>query len=57
MWHLTLLIIVYCWEKTYADDSTLYTSVTTATEMTESLNKELQLVSEWVAKKRFVLSI
>jgi hypothetical protein len=27
-------------------DSTLYTSATTATEMTETLNKELQLVSE-----------
>ena len=33
----------------YADDSTLYTSVTTETEMTATLNKELQLVSEWVA--------
>ena len=33
----------------YADDSTLYTSATTVTEMTAILNKELQLVSEWVA--------
>jgi hypothetical protein len=35
----------------YADDSTLYTSATTATEITATLNKELQLVSEWVARK------
>lgn len=32
------------------DNSTLYTSATTATEMTETLNKELQLVSEWVGR-------
>ena len=30
----------------YADDSTLCTSATTATEMTVTLNKELQLVLE-----------
>ena len=41
----------------YADDSTLYTSATTATEMTATLNKELQLVSEWVARNTFVLNI
>ena len=40
----------------YADDSTLYTSTTTATEMTETLNKELQLVSEWVARNKLVLN-
>jgi hypothetical protein len=37
----------------YADDSTLYMSATTATEMTAILNKELQLVSEWVSPKYF----
>ena len=41
----------------FADDSTLYTSATTATEMTETLNKELQLVSEWVAGTKLVLNI
>jgi hypothetical protein len=30
----------------YADDSTLYTSATTASEITATHNKELQLVSE-----------
>jgi hypothetical protein len=34
----------------YADDSTLYTLATTATEMTGTLNKELQLFSEWVSR-------
>ena len=41
----------------YADDSTLYTSATTATEMTATLNKELQLVSEWVARRKLALNI
>jgi hypothetical protein len=41
----------------YADDSTLYKSATTATEMTATLNKELQLVSEWVARNKLVLNI
>ena len=41
----------------YADDSTLYTSATTATEMTATLNKELQLVSEWVARNKLVINI
>ena len=36
----------------YADDSTLYTS-----EMTATLNKELHLVSEWVARNKLVLNI
>ena len=40
-----------------ADDSTLYTSATTATEMTATLNKELQLVSEWVARNKLALNI
>ena len=40
----------------YADDSTLYTSATTATEMTATL-KDLQLVSEWSARNRLVLNI
>ena len=41
----------------YADDSTLYTPATTATEMTATLNKELQLVSEWVARSKLVLNM
>ena len=41
----------------YADDSTLYTSATTTTEMTATLNKELQLVSEGVARNKLVLNI
>jgi hypothetical protein len=41
----------------YADDSTLYTSTTPVTEMTATLNKELQLVSEWVARNRSALNI
>jgi hypothetical protein len=41
----------------YADDSTLYTSATIASEMTATLNKELQLVSEWVARNKLVLNI
>jgi hypothetical protein len=40
-----------------ADDSILYTSATTATEMTATLNKELQLISEWVARNTLVLNI
>ena len=40
-----------------ADDSTLYTSATTATELTATLNKELQLVSEWVARNKLALNI
>ena len=40
----------------YVDDSTLYMSATTATEMTATL-KELQLVSEWVARNKLVLNI
>ena len=43
--------------STYADDSTLYTSATTTTEMTATLNKELQLVSEWVARNMLILNI
>ena len=39
----------------YADDSTLYMSAT-ATEMTPH-NKELQLVSEWVARNKLALNI
>ena len=41
----------------YGDDSTLDTSATTVTEMTATLNKELQLVSEWVARNKLVLNI
>ena len=35
----------------------LYTPATTATEVTATLNKELQLVSEWVARNKLVLNI
>ena len=41
----------------YADDSTPYTSATTVIEMTATLNKELQLVSEWVVRHMLVLNI
>jgi hypothetical protein len=41
----------------YADDLTLYTSATTETEMTATLNKELHLVSKWVARNKLVLNI
>jgi hypothetical protein len=41
----------------YADDSTQQTSATTGTEMTATLNKELQLVSEWVVRNKLVLNI
>ena len=39
----------------YADDSTIYTSATTTTEMTATLKKEMQLVSEWVARNKLAL--
>ena len=32
-------------------------SVTTATEITATRNKELQLVSEWVARNKLVLNV
>jgi hypothetical protein len=35
----------------YADDSTIYLSATTANEVTETVNKGLQSVLEWVASK------
>ena len=34
-----------------------YTLATTATEMSATLNKELQLVSVWVARNKLVLNI
>jgi hypothetical protein len=40
----------------HVDDSTLDMSATTATEMTVTL-KELQLVSEWVARNKLVRNI
>jgi hypothetical protein len=40
----------------YVDDSTLYTSATTESEMTATLNKELQLVSEWVVRNKTNIS-
>ena len=39
----------------YVDDSTLYRSATTATELTTTL-KALQLVSEWVARNKYSMS-
>ena len=41
----------------YVDDSTLYTSATTASEIPATLNKEFELVSEWVARNTLVLNI
>ena len=41
----------------YADDSTISMSATTANEVTEFLNKELQSVLEWVASNKLVLNI
>jgi hypothetical protein len=41
----------------YADDSTLDMSATAATKITATLNKELHLVSEWVARNKLVLNI
>jgi hypothetical protein len=41
----------------YADDSTLYTSATTVSEITPTLNKVLQSVSEWVVRNKLVLNI
>ena len=41
----------------YADDSTIYALATTANEVTETLNKELQSVLEWVASNKLVLNI
>ena len=44
-------------ESVYADDLTIYTSATTANEVTKTLNKELQSVLEWVASNKLVLNI
>ena len=41
----------------HANDSTLYTSATTVTEITATLNKELQLVSEWVVRNELAKNI
>ena len=41
----------------HADDSTIYTSATTANEVTETLNKELQSVLELLASNKLVLNI
>ena len=41
----------------YADDSTIYPSATTANEVTETLNEELQSVLERVASNKLVLNI
>ena len=41
----------------YTDDSTKYASATTANEVTETLNKELQSVLEWLASNKLVLNI
>ena len=41
----------------YADDSTQYLTATTASEITATLNKELQSVLEWVARNKLVLNI
>lgn len=41
----------------YADDSTLYTSAATSSEITATLNRELQLVSEWLVSNKLVLRL
>ena len=41
----------------YAADSTIYTSATTANEVTETLNKELLSILEWVASSKLFLNI
>ena len=41
----------------YADDSTIYASATTANVVTETLNKELQSVLEWMASNELVLNV
>ena len=41
----------------YADDSTLYMSATTATEINATLNTVLQFVSEWVERNKLALNI
>ena len=41
----------------YADDSTIYASATTANKVTETPNKELQSVLEWVTSNKLVLNI
>ena len=41
----------------YADDSTTYSTATTANEVTETLNKELQSLLEWVASNKLFLII
>ena len=41
----------------YAGDSTIYASATTANEVIETLNKELQSLLEWLASNKLVLNI
>jgi hypothetical protein len=41
----------------YADDSTIYVLATTANEVTETLNMELQSVLEYVVSNKLVLNI
>ena len=41
----------------YANVSSIYASATTTNEVTETPNKELQSVLEWVASNKLVLNI
>ena len=41
----------------YANDYTLYRSASTASELSESLSKELQSVSEWKNNNKLVINI
>jgi hypothetical protein len=41
----------------YADESTIYASSITANNISETLNKELQSILEWVASNKLVLNI
>ena len=56
----TLLFSIFTNElpvSMYVDDSTLYMLATTVTEMTATLQKEMQLASEWVERNKLVLNI
>ena len=44
-------------ESMYADDSTIFASAITANEVTETLNKEVQSVLEWMASNKLVVNI
>jgi hypothetical protein len=59
VWHLLFSIFTNNMPMTVyvCVDSTMYMSATTSTEMTATLNIEMQLVSEWVSRNKLVLNI